>query len=211
LGICDSLDIPEDYPSCEGVACGEDWCKIGQLCGPAVQYQCTQGSSRYGCSDDKLAWTLRTSGSVCSECCDITTCTDTELLSFAGTVQPVRDCTFDECYASMCNKGVAPYTCIDGGPGGGCSATPFIEGGTCADQCNLGICDSLDIPEDYPSCEGVACGEDWCKIGQLCGPAVQYQCTQGSSRYGCSDDKLAWTLRTSGSVCSECCDITTCN
>lgn len=123
----------------------------------------------------------------------------------------VRLCTFDECFATNCNKQVAPFVCEfhNGGPHGGCSEYAWIEG-TCDDQCNLAKCDSMVIPDTVDSCEGVECGADWCAGGQVCGPDVPYQCKSGSARFGCNADKLQWTLRTSDSVCSECCDATTC-
>ena len=131
--------------------------------------------------------------------------------SIFGGASKVRDCTFDECYASSCNGNSAPFTCEfhNGGPHGGCSPTPWIEG-TCDDQCSLKNCGSLDIPDSIQTCKGVKCDENWCKIGQLCGSDNKFQCTQGSSRFGCNSDDLKWTLRTADVVCSSCCDVTTC-
>jgi len=123
----------------------------------------------------------------------------------------VRLCTFDECFAANCNKEIAPFVCEfhNGGPHGGCSSIPWIEG-TCDVQCNLGECDSMVIPDSVDTCEGVVCGQDWCAGGQVCGALVPFQCKSGSARYGCSADDLQWTLRTADVVCSECCDATTC-
>merc|ERR1719491_1498596 len=41
-----------------------------------------------------------------------------------------RPCTFTECFAAPCNKEIAPYICEfhNGGPHGGCSSIPWIEG-----------------------------------------------------------------------------------
>jgi len=123
----------------------------------------------------------------------------------------VRDCSFEECYATHCDWSTAPFTCLfhNGGPHGGCSPVEWTVD-TCTEQCNLEICDSLPIPDTVASCDGVACSESWCEGGQVCGDDVPYQCTSGSARFGCSADELQWTLRTSADTCSECCDSTTC-
>jgi len=137
---------------------------------------------------------------------------DTAEIPMMGILRPtVRDCTFDECFASNCDMETAPFTCElhNGGPHGGCSPTPWIED-TCDDQCNLKACASLIIPDSVQSCEGVECSKEWCTTGQLCGIHNQYQCTDGSARFGCSQDDLEWTLRTAEVVCSKCCDVTTC-
>jgi hypothetical protein len=44
----------------------------------------------------------------------------------------------------------------------------------------------------------------------VCGSSAPYQCRGGSATFGCSSDPLEWTLRTSDSTCSGCCDYTTC-
>jgi hypothetical protein len=122
-----------------------------------------------------------------------------------------RPCTFDECNGSNCNHKVAPYTCLfhNGGPHGGCSETPWTEA-SCTDQCDLTGCSDLAIPDDAPSCDDVDCEEDWCGNGRLCGPDVPYQCTDGSSRFGCSADKFKWTFRSADTSCASCCNIKTC-
>lgn len=136
------------------------------------------------------------------------TIVDTPILT---STSKVRDCTFDECYASNCDANSAPFICEfhNGGPHGGCSVIPWIEG-TCDDQCNLKKCGSLDIPDSVKTCKGMNCDEDWCKNGQLCGAKNNFQCMQGSGRFGCSSDGLKWTLKTADVVCSKCCDVTTC-
>merc|ERR1740117_1506807 len=50
----------------------------------------------------------------------------------------VPSCTFEECYGSNCNQEVAPFTCLfnNGGPHGGCSPTPWLEG-TCTTSCDF--------------------------------------------------------------------------
>ena len=47
-----------------------------------------------------------------------------------GTSSSTMACSFEDCYASNCNQKVAPYTCLihNGGPHGGCSATPWVAG-----------------------------------------------------------------------------------
>jgi len=135
-----------------------------------------------------------------------------ENVSIGRAKTTVRACTFGECYSSSCNAKVAPFTCLrhNGGTHGGCSPTEWTES-TCDDQCSLEHCADISIPEDTASCAGVECGDDWCTtIGQTCGPSVPYQCTKGSSRFGCSANPLEWTLFSKDTVCSVCCDATTC-
>ncbi|GMI12768.1 hypothetical protein TrLO_g15712 [Triparma laevis f. longispina] len=122
-----------------------------------------------------------------------------------------RACTFDECYSSACDWTLAPFTCLlmNGGPHGGCSATPWIEG-TCDEQCNLSGCAGLPIPDDTPDCV-LPCPSTWCEDeARLCGADVPYQCVKGAAAYGCSDDKLHWTLEVAETACGECCDVGTC-
>ena len=64
---------------------------------------------------------------------DVTTrsTTTTMLLPhFKGLSSSTTACSFKDCYASNCNQKVAPYTCLlhNGGPHGGCSATPWVAG-----------------------------------------------------------------------------------
>jgi len=133
---------------------------------------------------------------------------DDDFVDFDVTL---RECTFNECFDTSCDKKLAPFVCErwNGGPMGGCSPTPWLEG-TCDDFCNLSNCDTLPIPPTTDSCKDVHCTIEWCESPQLCGSDVPYQCTNGSGRFGCSDDPLQWTLYVSTSTCSECCDITTC-
>ncbi|OEU11702.1 hypothetical protein FRACYDRAFT_270658 [Fragilariopsis cylindrus CCMP1102] len=120
----------------------------------------------------------------------------------------VPSCTFEECYGSNCNHEVAPFTCLfnNGGPHGGCSPTPWLEG-TCTTSCDLTNCSFLDIPEDTKSCDQ-PCDQTFCTdyADRLCGDDVPYQCTSGSAKFGCSNGKLEWTLRTSSDTCSSCCN-----
>lgn len=122
----------------------------------------------------------------------------------------VTPCSFQECASSNCNAEVAPYTCLfhNGGPHGGCSPTPWLEG-TCTTQCDMTGCDDLDIPDDVADCSG-DCEEDWCAMGRLCGDDIPYQCTDGASAFGCSADKYQWTFRVSHAACSSCCKVTSC-
>jgi hypothetical protein len=121
-------------------------------------------------------------------------------------------CTFDECFSSNCNHEVAPFTCImnNGGPHGGCSPTPWIKG-TCEKQCDLSGCSDLEIPDDQENCD-VKCDQEWCEGAKdrLCHSPVMYQCSKGSAAYGCSNDKLHWTLRSSSTTCSSCCNSDLC-
>lgn len=132
-------------------------------------------------------------------------------LDIEGSSKGASACTFDECFASNCNHKVAPFTCLrnNGGPHGGCSATPWIAG-TCDKQCDLSGCSDLDIPDDAENCD-TTCTKKFCAdSSRLCGSDVPYQCTGGASTYGCSSDMLLWTLRTSSTACSSCCNIETC-
>lgn len=128
--------------------------------------------------------------------------------SGSGTV---RQCTLNECVAAGCNNEIAPYVCElhNGGPHGGCSSYPWTKL-SCDDQCDLSNCDSLVIPSSADSCAGKECGEVFCKAGQSCGTSAPYQCMRGSAGWGCTEDPLGWTFKTSDATCSECCDTTTC-
>jgi hypothetical protein len=127
-----------------------------------------------------------------------------------GASNSAPACTFSECFASNCNWESAPYTCLlwNGGPHGGCSQVPWIEG-TCTTQCDLSGCADYVIPDDEESCD-VPCDEAWCGTGRLCGSDVPYQCTTGASTFGCSSDEYQWTLISSSASCSACCDVNTC-
>jgi hypothetical protein len=136
--------------------------------------------------------------------------TQADMLLGASHHTTARACTFDECVASTCNQKLAPFTCLfhNGGPHGGCSATPWtLE--TCDEGCDLSGCADLDIPDDAPDCDE-PCTEDFCNLGRLCGPEVPYQCTSGASTFGCSADKYMWTLRVAKTSCGSCCNIKYC-
>ena len=122
------------------------------------------------------------------------------------SLDTIRDCTLEECYDAGCPKEAVPFLCKTNF---GCSSIPWVAG-TCAEQCSLKICDSLIIPDDTPSCDGVECSAQWCEGAQKCGTVAPYQCLSGSSRFGCSSDDLTWTLYSLDTVCSECCDVGTC-
>lgn len=126
--------------------------------------------------------------------------------------QGPRDCTLTECYAAGCDPASAPYVCLihNGGPHGGCSAIPWVVG-TCEVQCNLGICASLSIPADAPSCKNVYCGQEWCGADAVkCGYSAPYLCKDGSAYGGCTEDEYGWSLKAGDNICSDCCDVTAC-
>ena len=118
-----------------------------------------------------------------------------------------RACTFFECLNSGCDPIGAPFTCLfhNGGPHGGCSPTIWTPE-TCSESCDLSECAEWPIPDSLESCEGSKCSPEWCQQGQLCGKSVQYQCTEGPGRFGCSDDQYHWVLY----GCS-CCDVNSCD
>lgn len=121
---------------------------------------------------------------------------------------PSLACTFMECSKS-CDHTEAPYLCLthNGGPHGGCSSTPWVIG-TCTTSCNQSGCDTLKIPDDMKSCEGVSCNN---KQGECtCEHDAPYQCLDGSAAHGCSDESYHWTAYTSVETCSKCCDTRTC-
>jgi len=122
-----------------------------------------------------------------------------------------RPCTFEECFASNCNHDVAPFTCLwhNGGPHGGCSPGPWTPE-SCSDSCDLTDCDAYEIPDTVPECSDEPCTVEWCAGGQVCPSDVPYQCVDGAARFGCSTDPLQWTLKSSASTCSSCCDTTSC-
>ncbi|GMI29239.1 hypothetical protein TeGR_g10848 [Tetraparma gracilis] len=129
----------------------------------------------------------------------------------AAVPAPPRACSFDECYASSCDWSLAPFACLlwNGGPHGGCGAAPWVAG-TCDEQCDLAGCAELPVPDGTPDCER-PCPAGWCADkARLCGAAVPYQCIAGAAAYGCSEDKLHWTLEVQETACGECCDVTTC-
>jgi hypothetical protein len=141
----------------------------------------------------------------------ITTITNMSAATVELEDSAVPACTFEECYASNCNHDVAPFTCLfhNGGPHGGCSPTAWLEG-TCTTQCDLSDCAELDIPDDTESCDQPC--DKFCTNyeDRLCGADVPYQCTSGSAKFGCSKQKLEWTLRTSSDTCSSCCNTKSC-
>ena len=122
----------------------------------------------------------------------------------------VTACTFDECARSMCNAEAAPYTCLfhNGGVHGGCSPIPWTDE-TCTTQCDVSGCDDLEIPDSVEDCNQ-ACPKEWCQIGRVCGSEAPYQCTNGASAFGCSEDAYHWTFRVSEAACSSCCKASTC-
>jgi hypothetical protein len=130
--------------------------------------------------------------------------------SSTTTSSGVTACTFDECARSNCNAEAAPYTCLfhNGGVHGGCSPIPWVLG-TCTTQCDISGCDDLAIPDSIEDCNQ-KCPEKWCAMGRVCGGDAPYQCTNGASAFGCSDDAYHWTFRVSEPACSSCCDGTTC-
>jgi hypothetical protein len=124
--------------------------------------------------------------------------------------EKIRDCTFHECITSTCQFLTASYTCLEyqGNVNGGCSVIPWYVPGDCDEQCNLANCDSLPVPKDEHGCEYSECDDDAC--AKKCPDNTPYQCTEGSSTYGCTNDKFMWTYKSAHSVCSKCCDVTTC-
>ena len=124
-----------------------------------------------------------------------------------ASLLPSPACTFMECSKS-CDHIEAPYLCLthNGGPHGGCSSTPWVVG-TCTTSCDQRECDTLKIPDDMKSCEGVSCmNTDEC----TCEHDAPYQCLEGSAAHGCSDESYHWTAYTSVETCSKCCDTRTC-
>lgn len=63
---------------------------------------------------------------------DVATAESTMMLPqhLKGKSSSTMACSFEDCYASKCNQKVAPFTCLihNGGPHGGCSATPWVAG-----------------------------------------------------------------------------------
>ena len=119
-------------------------------------------------------------------------------------------CSFKECWASNCNQKLAPYTCLfhNGGPHGGCSATPWVAG-SCTTSCSLEHCAGMNIPKGTPSCDK-PCTKEVCTGDRLCHSDAPYQCTNGAAAFGCALGSMEWTLKTSSQTCSSCCDATTC-
>eukprot|EP00536_Pseudo-nitzschia_multiseries_P014404 jgi/Psemu1/291427/fgenesh1_pg.697_\ len=117
---------------------------------------------------------------------------------------------------------------------GGCGPTPWTRE-ICADQCDGSGCAYLlqrTSSSTSSSVEGqdhdhdsnrnrnrsndhhcnVDCPKQWCERRRLCGSELTpYQCTVGDSIYGCSADKYEWTVRSSETDCSACCNTSTCS
>jgi hypothetical protein len=141
----------------------------------------------------------------------LTTATNQDFLLLPTTTTssnplPSPECTITECFTSGCPK-TSPFLCRSNN---GCSSSTWLTG-TCLTQCTLAKCTS-DIPSDAQSCHGIPCSKEWCHDhkGQMCGILAPYQCIEGSSRFGCTDDEFGWGIRVSESVCSGCCDSRTC-
>jgi hypothetical protein len=136
---------------------------------------------------------------------------DTTTSPSAASASGVRACTLSECFASNCNHEEAPYTCLfhNGGPHGGCNAIVWTPE-SCTEQCDLTGCDDMDIPDDTPSCADQICTDQWCQDATCTAGDAPFMCTDGSARYGCSEDKLQWTLRTADTTCASCCDVSSC-
>lgn len=119
---------------------------------------------------------------------------------------PSPECTITECFTSGCPQ-TSPFLCRSNN---GCSSSTWLIG-TCLTQCTLANC-SLDIPSNAKSCHGIPCSKEWCHDhkGQMCGMVAPYQCLDGSSRFGCTDDEFGWGIRVGENVCSDCCDTRTC-
>ena len=81
----------------------------------------------------------------------------------------VRSCTFDECERTGCDPESAPFMCVEARIHifyrifrGGCSSTPWLEGGACASQCDIRTCHGKEPGPDDPTCRWRECPEEWC-------------------------------------------------
>ena len=135
----------------------------------------------------------------------------------------IRPCSMKECLLSPCeDAATAPFSCMalshNHDIRGGCGPTPWTRE-ICADQCDTTGCLRLleHMKETSPvggiddeDCD-VPCPKSWCNRNRLCGESsAPYQCISGQSVYGCSADRLQWTLRSTRTECSSCCKTTTC-
>ena len=125
---------------------------------------------------------------------------------------PPRHCSFDECVAAGCDVSSAPYLCLDSSTAYyGCSSSPW-DPSYCGESCDLTFCDTTKPSTNQSSCKGIACSADRCDpdmLYQRCGSEVPYQCLEGSSAMGCSDDPYRWLLVES-TTCGGCCDTSLC-
>lgn len=130
-----------------------------------------------------------------------------------STPSTCRPCTSEECnsdYLNRCPKFEATYVCTKGPSTGGCSSDPWIVPSMqCADCCELSNCSDVKPPpvddrggeKRCPTCTEHVCNNE----AKLCPShhAVQFLCTRGPSRGGCS--LSPWFLNTG--QCTECCSV----
>lgn len=148
--------------------------------------------------------------------------------SLSDLVFGIRPCSLEECVSSPCEDPESTrFACLslqhDKQARGGCGAVPWTKT-ICADQCDASGCswllrEKIDASQlQQPgSDENVVedcdteCPKHWCERNRLCGAeAAPYQCTTGLSIYGCSADMYEWTVRSTDTDCSACCNTNFC-
>lgn len=128
-------------------------------------------------------------------------------------------CSTIECFATNCDKQLAPFLCTSGNAKFGCSdrASTWVDDKICTTSCDLRDCDLNAMVEDEASlprhCDD--CTKEQCdflakEFFQSCGDAAPFVCLNGSSRFGCSESPFMWAAAVN-TTCSECCNKLSCN
>ena len=124
-----------------------------------------------------------------------------------------RSCSFLECKRTLCDVKLDPYICVKGAAMDGCAPNEaaWVESSTCTECCDAAKCAStlpVEGKDNIAMC-GPCSDEECITYGYACGYLSSYVCTDGSARYGCSDDKYHWPTALNG-ICNKCCDIRKC-
>lgn len=127
----------------------------------------------------------------------------------------LRDCLFDECERSGCDRMANPFFCLSPVPAPylGCSSDPWTEA-ACQNACSLAQCSKAKHSHHEPTCK-IPCPAERCaQINapvpqQRCGAAAPFQCLTGSAAMACTADEFHYAL-VSDVVCASCCDVTSC-
>lgn len=122
-------------------------------------------------------------------------------------------CDFHQCEGSLCEY---PFMCTGGAANGGCAslAGDWPKSGVCSSCCNRQHCDATIAAGSEDSRACTKCSTSQCSrlasiSRQRCGRDAPFVCVEGSARMGCSADKFAW-LAGKDTLCSECCESSTC-
>lgn len=132
---------------------------------------------------------------------------------------PMAACSTVECFATNCDKQLAPFLCTSGRSHGGCSdiASTWVNNDICTKSCDLRDCDLHAVVEDEDNlprhCND--CNEQQCdflakQFFQSCGSEAPYVCLSNSNMYGCAKNKYTWEAAVN-TTCGSCCDKRSCD